>query len=170
MQSHHYFSLSISADALGFSAAHFLLTQAEEGRLCGHNFQVRLSLCGEQNATAPLFDAGQLRQIGVARCQALHHKILLPGAQTKLQLRSHEGLLWVDLDQRRFAFPESDCLVLPLVNTNSDMLAAYFSTELVKTLESSRSLLKIHSLEVAVSATVGEWSSCRRVFGRGEDA
>jgi len=66
----------------------------------------------------------------------LDHRVLLPTDHPMIHVRSGSGEVKVTSDDRRWVFPASDCLVLPIPSTTTELLARYLARQLLDRLAS----------------------------------
>lgn len=161
------FAVWIEPAELHFNAAHFITFDGGCENLHGHNFHVRLHVRGDNTADAFVIDFVQLGQLAREVCAKLHDRVLLPGASRVVQLVRRDGLVHASAYDKRFAFPEENCAVLPMANTTAEMLAWHISEELLQALRPRGLLGNLTELEVAVEEADRQWGICRRSVERG---
>ena len=61
----------------------------------------------------------------------LDHRVLLPSKHPTLRLSSRTGEIEAALADRRWVFPHDDCVLLPLANTTTELLAQYVGERLM---------------------------------------
>ncbi len=120
------FRVRIANDDLVFSAAHFITwgsTACE--RLHGHSYRVAAEVAGPLDGHQCVADFaavhGALREI-VAE---LDHRVLLPAGHAALRLSVGAAEVEVALAGRRWVFPRDNCLLLPIADTTTELLAQY---------------------------------------------
>jgi 6-pyruvoyltetrahydropterin/6-carboxytetrahydropterin synthase len=148
------YRLVLAKEDFKFSSAHFTLFSAERAELFhGHNYRVRLELAGsELDAWGLLVDLEAVKKVVRGLCRKLDSRTLLPAESPGL-IWSREGdEIEVRFGERRYLFPASDVLLLPLANTSIELLARLFWHDLSLTLGGSR----IEVLAVSVEETAGQ--------------
>ncbi len=133
---------------LKFSAAHFITFGGKCERLHGHNYGVLVEVVGELGEDRVVFDFTILKQLTREICQRLNHRFLLPLHNPHLELTSTENEWEVRFQQRRYVFPRTDVVELPIDNSTAERLAEYICGEL-------RILLAGYNLSRLESITVG---------------
>ena len=74
--------------------------------------------------------AGVLRGI----IAELDHRMLLPTLHPAIRVSSRAGEVEVTFAERRWIFPQDDCLLLPMANTTTELLAQYVGERLLAAL------------------------------------
>lgn len=121
------YGVTVTRDDLVFSSGHFITYDA--GGQCealhGHNYRVGVTLHGDVNEDAYVYDFVALKARMRELVDALDHRMLLPRDNPDLELREEEGGVSVAYGDRRYLFPERDVVILPVPNTTAEMLAEY---------------------------------------------
>ena len=123
----------------------------------GHNYRAAVALAGDLDENAYVFNFVPLKHALKEVVDRLDHKTLLPRDNTKLQIRIDDESVEVTyaLRHRRYVFPRSDVVLLPIPNTTAEMLAAWICGQL-------RQMLKnydtggIRAIEVEVEESIGQ--------------
>jgi 6-pyruvoyltetrahydropterin/6-carboxytetrahydropterin synthase len=118
-------SVELARADLGFSAAHFSVVGGVSERLHGHNYRVSLRATGAVGADGTVVDFRLLKTAIRAECTALDERMLIPVECDALEVKTHDEMVELREGQRRFAFPRSDVVLLPVANTTCECLAAY---------------------------------------------
>jgi len=112
MEQYH---VRISKDDLVFSAAHFItLDRNVCERLHGHDYRVAAEVHGPLDENHYVVDFIALGDVLRAILDELDHRVL---------------------EDRRWVFPRSDCLLLPIPSTTAELLARYIGRRLLDALE-----------------------------------
>lgn len=120
------FQVHVFKDYLKFSAAHFIAYKGFREALHGHNYQVSVRVEGGLGADGYVLDFGLVKEAARRVCVELDEKVLLPAASDCLRLERAGGVVAaVYEDGSRFAFPESDVVLLPIVHTSAEELARH---------------------------------------------
>jgi len=88
----------------------------------------------------------------------LDHRVLLPRECPGLQIETADGRVHVALAARRWSFPADDCLLVPLVNTSTEMLAEYIGRRLLNALAAAG-----HTEPLTLTVELGEGTGCAAV-------
>ncbi len=134
---------------LKFSSAHFITFGGKCERLHGHNYGVLVELEGELGEDKLVFDFTVLKRLTREICQRLNHRFLLPLHNPHLELTSSPDSWEVRFQEKRYLFPRSDVVELPIDNSSAERLAEYICSELCTALveyDTSR----LHTITVGV--------------------
>jgi 6-pyruvoyltetrahydropterin/6-carboxytetrahydropterin synthase len=131
------FYVRISKEDLVFSAGHFVTVQGDtcEG-LHGHNFRVAAEVHGPLDENQYVLDFVALRDTLRAIIGELDHRVLLPTEHPLIRVAPGQQEVEVTCDRRRWSLPRSDCLLLPMPNTTTELLARYVGQRLLDELAS----------------------------------
>ncbi|QDV77360.1 6-pyruvoyl trahydropterin synthase family protein [Botrimarina mediterranea] len=123
-----------------FCAAHFI-TYA--GDVCeplhGHNYRVAVEAEGPLDENSYVLDFIATRDSLAAITRGLDHRMLLPTEHPLIRVEETTGPLGgaemvVTFRDRRWVFPHSDCVLLPLANTTAELLACWIGEQLLAAL------------------------------------
>jgi 6-pyruvoyltetrahydropterin/6-carboxytetrahydropterin synthase len=156
------FRVRISKDQFVFSAAHFI-TYGDDicERLHGHNYRVEVELVGELNRHGYVADFIAVRDAVAAIAARLDHRMLLPAHHPLIRVQESANEVEVHFRDRRWLFPQQDCLVLPVTNTTTELLASWIADRLAESLP-SLAADGIRLIRVAVDENSGQWGICER--------
>lgn len=152
------YHIRVEKDYTGFSAAHFITFdghQCEE--LHGHNYRVAISIGGDLDENFYVFNFVPLKRAMRALTNRLDHKMLIARDNALCRLEQDEESVSVTYTPKlkRYVFPRSDVVILPIPNTTAEMLATWISTELRQAL-SDQDSSHLHWLEVEVEESAGQ--------------
>ena len=155
------FRVDITKEQFVFSAAHFITFAGELcERIHGHNYGVRASVEGPLDENRYVVDFIALRDAVLAETQTLDHHVILPRDHAEIQVTSDEKETTARFRDRRWVFPNEDCVILPVVNTTAEEIARVIALRVIeRTREKFGSSLT--SIEVAVDENCGQWGVCR---------
>lgn len=143
-----------------FCAAHFI-TYA--GEICeplhGHNYGVSAEIAGPLDENQYVVDFIAARDALLTITRALDHRVILPTSHPTIQVRQNDGEITAHFEERRWVFPASDCVLLPVANTTAELLAHYIGQQLLAMLAEQG--FTPMSLEVAVDECQGQQGVCR---------
>ena len=132
------FHVRIAGDDLVFSAAHFItLAGGMCERLHGHTYRVAAEVYGPLNDCRYVVDFLVLQDALKGIVAGLNHRVLLPTQHPAIRVSSRPGEIEVTFADRRWVFPCDDCLLLPIANTTSELLAQYIGEQLAAAIESA---------------------------------
>ncbi len=126
--------VKVEGGYLKFSSAHFITYSGKCERLHGHNYGVLVEVEGELGKDRVVFDFTLLKRLTKEICQRLDHHFLLPINNPHLELVAAPDAWEVRFRQRRYVFPRSDVVELPIENSTAELLAEYICGELCKQL------------------------------------
>lgn len=122
----------VAKDTLVFSAGHFItFGQNICERLHGHNYRVVGEVEGPLGPQGYVVDFIALRDALAALCAELDHRMLLPTGHPTIQVAAGPREVEVTFEDRRWVFPRGDCLLLPIPNTTTELLAQYLGERLL---------------------------------------
>jgi 6-pyruvoyltetrahydropterin/6-carboxytetrahydropterin synthase len=129
------FHVRVVGDDMVFSAAHFItLPGGECERLHGHSYRAAAEVFGPLDENHCVVDYLAICSALKAIVAELDHRVLLPSQHPAIRVRRRAGQIEVRFAQRRWAFPEDDCLLLPMANTTTELLAQYVGGRLLDSL------------------------------------
>lgn len=157
------FRVTVSKHDLVFCAGHFITY--DEGGECeslhGHNYLAGVTLWGDVNEDAYVYDFVALKERMRELVDALDHCMLLPRDNPDLQVSEEEGEVTVRHGDRRYVFPAADVVILPVPNTTAEMLAGYLLDRIVDDLLAGEAT-GVHAAEVEVEESAGQSGWARR--------
>lgn len=127
------YRVRVTKDELVFSAGHFITFA---GGLCerihGHNYRTAVEVEDDLDVNHYVFDFIALRDLTRAIVADLDHRMLLP-TRSPLILLEDDGPSNVRarFGDRHWSFPRDECVVLPIANTTSELLAKYIADRLL---------------------------------------
>ncbi len=150
-KNHERYEVFVSKDSFKFNAAHFVAYRGFRERLHGHNYRVAVRIEGRLGADGYVVDFGDIKRTARAICDEINERIIVPKHSDCLAIRAESGQVSVVCeDGARFSFPEADCVMLPIVHSSAEELAAYVCRELVARLAVLRQR-QVVAVEVAVA-------------------
>lgn len=131
------FHIRIAGDDLTFSAGHFItLENGTCERLHGHTYHVVAEVFGPLNDSHYVADFIAVRRALQDILAKLDHRVLLPTQHPTILTETRSDEVEATFDGRRWVFPADDCLLLPVANTTSELLAEYIGKRVAATLGS----------------------------------
>jgi 6-pyruvoyltetrahydropterin/6-carboxytetrahydropterin synthase len=117
--------LELARADIGFSAAHFSIHQGRSERLHGHNYRVSLRVRGVIGEDGTVVDFAPLKTALRALCAELHERMLVPTRSPRIRVEEFPDSVHLTEGSRRFSLPRGDVVLLPVVNTTCECLAAH---------------------------------------------
>lgn len=151
-------SIELEKENFKFSAAHFLIfPDGSAERLHGHNYRVFVEIAATLSRFGLVLDFKAVKPVIRELCDELDEHWLVPGEHPVLRCAEREnGTLEVRYLERLYCAPREDVIVLPINNTSSENLSAWFGRELQRRLRGRFPEVDIASLRVAVEETSGQ--------------
>lgn len=151
------YRVKIEKERLVFSAAHFI---TYNGDVCeplhGHNYHVRAEVAGPLDENHYVIDFIALRDSLQEIVGGLDHRMLLPTEHQTISVTNENNEVTVRHGERRWVFPEQDCVLLAVANTTAELLARWIGGQLLSALEAI-SLGRPEELVVEVDECDGQW-------------
>lgn len=130
-----HYRVRITKDHLVFSAGHFITFNGDIcERLHGHNYRVAAEVAGPLDANHYVVDFVALRQHLQQLVDELDHHMLLPTTHPLIRVVADEREVEARFQDRRWVFPRGDCILLPVPNTTSELLARYIAGKIAAAL------------------------------------
>ena len=143
-----------------FSAGHFITFAGDVcERLHGHNYRVAVEVEGPLDENHYVIDFIALRDALKEITDELDHRMMLPTDHRAIRVQANDNEVEVTFDQRRWVFPRCDCVLLPVPNTTTELLARYIGLRLMDRLASLTGS-RPQRLRVAVDENNGQWGEC----------
>jgi 6-pyruvoyl-tetrahydropterin synthase len=144
-------TLELARGDIGFSAAHFSVHDGRSERLHGHNYRVFLRLHGTVGAEGTVVDFSALKALLREVCAELDERMLVPTRSAQLVVAESGDTVSVTDGDRSFVLPRGDVVLLPIVNSTCECLAAYLLGRLSMRLGPTP-----HRVELRVEETPGQ--------------
>lgn len=155
------FRVDVTKEQFTFSAAHFITFAGDIcERIHGHNYGVRASVEGPLDENRYVVDFIALRDAVLAETTSLDHHVILPRDHAEISVTSDERETAARFRDRRWVFPNEDCVILPVINTTAEEIARVIAERVI---ERTRSTFgnAVTAIEVAVDENNGQWGICR---------
>lgn len=124
--------------------------------LHGHNYRVQVkgeapSLSGDM-----VFDFLDIKPIVREVCDSLDHKLLIPKECKQLKIHTENKNYVIETpDESVFSIPQTDVLLLPILNTSAERIAVYICDE-IRNRVLQKFGFSFKSIEVEVEETPGQ--------------
>ena len=153
------FHVRIAGDDLIFSAAHFIALEGSAcERLHGHSYRVVAEVYGPLNDCRYVVDFLVVQNALKSIVAGLDHRVLLPTQHPEIRVSSRSGEIEVTFADCRWVFPHDHCLLLPVANTTTEMLAQYVAEQLAAAIMSSSG-----ASPARVRIEIGEGGGCAAI-------
>jgi 6-pyruvoyltetrahydropterin/6-carboxytetrahydropterin synthase len=130
------YHIRLDKDDLVFSAGHFITYDGDTcERLHGHNYRVTAEICGPLDDNQYVIDFIAVRVALKAIVNELDHHMLLPTTHPLIHVQQRIDEVEVTFQDRRWVFPRGDCILLPVANTTTELLARHIGLRLLDDLE-----------------------------------
>jgi len=150
----------VHGDELAFSAAHFITYGGGEcERLHGHNYRVSAEVHGPLDENHYVVDFVALRETLKGVLGELDHRVLLPAQHPRIRIAADDREVTAAFEDRRWVFPRSGCLLLPVANTTAELLARWIGERLHRALEAQTGTRPAR-IRVAVEESFGQTAVC----------
>ncbi len=124
--------------------------------LHGHNYRVQVKGEAPDLHGDMVFDFLNIKPIVREVCDSLDHKLLIPKENKFLKIYTDKKNYVIETpDESYFSIPQTDVLLLPILNTSAERIGMYISEE-IRRLVKERFQYAFTSLEVEVEETPGQ--------------
>jgi 6-pyruvoyltetrahydropterin/6-carboxytetrahydropterin synthase len=157
------FHVRIWQGRLLFSAGHFITFDGDRCEpVHGHDYRVAAEIGGPLGEGHYVVDFLALRAILEQIVAEFDHRMLLPTTHPRIRLEADSRQVVAVHGDRRWVFPRTDCLLLPVANTTSELLAQHIGRELRRRLAQEKG---IHPdrVRIEIAESLGQlavWESC----------
>jgi 6-pyruvoyltetrahydropterin/6-carboxytetrahydropterin synthase len=143
-----------------FSSCHMLLRHDKCSRLHGHSYCIHLRIHGDINEDNMLLDFGKIKKYLRGIADEFDHMTLIPTENNDIRIKEvvEEDLISVDMNGKRYAFPNCDVKYLPIPTTTVEEMSKYLLCKLIDDFDFPSNIKKI---ELGVDEGVGQgaWAS-----------
>ena len=155
-----HYHVRLSKDYLVFSAGHFITYDSDVcERLHGHNYRVTAEVHGPLDENQYVVDFIALLDTLRAIVEELDHHMLLPTNHPLIRVVADDREVVATFRDRRWVFPRTDCVLLPVANTTSELLAHWIATRLAGDLE-ARTKVRPQRICIEVDECFGNLAVC----------
>ena len=154
------YDVRVVKDSLVFSAGHFITYAGNQcERLHGHNYRVEVEVRGPLDENHYVFDFIAIRDAAAKIALSLDHHMLLPTQSQLIHVTKGERETTAQFENKRWVFPNEDCVLLPMPNTTAELLGKWFAERLFEELKKKCGVTP-HELKVSVEENFGQWAGC----------
>jgi 6-pyruvoyltetrahydropterin/6-carboxytetrahydropterin synthase len=158
------FSIEVAKDYFNFASAHFLIfANGKREPLHGHNYQVSVKLEGELDRAGVVLDFISFKPLIKRICDSLDHRTMIQSDSPNLAVQRRKKEIEIRYKAQKIILPKNDVILLPLVNTSTELLAEHVAKQIRRQVKAQFSGVKIRAMEVGVDEARGQ----RGIF-RGE--
>ncbi len=158
------FSIEVAKDYFNFASAHFLIfANGRKEALHGHNYQVSVAVEGELDRAGVLLDFITFKPLVKQVCDDLDHRTLIQKGSSLLKIRQGPKRVEILYKDQRIILPRRDVILLPLINTSTELLAEYIADKIRRRTRREFPGARLRLIEVGVEEAKGQ-----RGFFRGE--
>lgn len=126
------FKVRVTKDFLVFSSGHFITFNGDHcERIHGHNYRAAVEVEGDLDENHYVVDFLALRDMTRAITDELDHRMLLPGQSAYIRLEDDGPNIVARYRDRHWSFPRDECVVLPIPNTTTELLARHIAERLL---------------------------------------
>jgi len=130
------FAVSLEKESLVFSSAHFITFNGNVcERLHGHNYRCKCRVEGTLDENGYVIDFIALRDTLQQIVTQLDHHVLLPTEHKAISVAKKDNEIIARFEEKRWVFPEEDCVLLPIANTTAELLAQWIAQRLIEQLD-----------------------------------
>ena len=150
------FRVRVTKDYLVFCSGHFISYEGDKcERLHGHNYRAAVEVEGTLDENHYVFDFIALKNRTKAIIDELDHRMMLPTGNPHILVEPGPRGIHVRYREREWLFPTEDCVLLPIENTTSELLARYLGCRLLDDLRTHHHF-EPHLLRVEVEECFGQ--------------
>lgn len=151
------FSIEVAKDYFNFASAHFLIfANGRREALHGHNYQVSVALEGEMDRAGVVLDFITFKPLVKGVCDDLDHRTLIQNRSPLLRVRRSLKDIEIFYKDQRLVLPRRDVILLPLLNTSTELLAEYIAGKLRRRLRQRFPGARLRRIEVGVEESRGQ--------------
>ena len=159
------FEVFVGKENLKFNAAHFIAYPGFREPLHGHNYQVSVRVEAALGADGYVLDFGLVKRIADGLCRELTERTILPTRSDCVEVAKRgESVHVVTEDGGRFEFPAADCVLLPIVHSSAEEIAAYLLGRLREALAAEVAARGVRSIVVGVAEAPGQTAYCEETL------
>lgn len=158
------FSIEVAKDYFNFASAHFLIfANGQREPLHGHNYQVSVAIEGELDSAGVVLNFITFKPLVKAVCDDLDHRTLIQTGSPLITVRRRSQHVEIVYKRQRLLLPRGDVVLLPLINTSTELLAEYVANRIRRRVR-ERFSATIRYMEVAVEEARGQRGIFRSEF------
>ena len=145
------YKVILNSSRTKFSACHFLKEPRKCSRLHGHNYYVSVELEAELDDNYFVEDFIQLEKNIREIIKPLDHSILIPEEAPYLKFKKDESSVEVLTSNKRYVFPLSEVIFLPIPASTSELLAKYIHTKVKEIYKDKKVTVKLEESKDSIA-------------------
>lgn len=150
------YRVQLAKEQFTFCSAHFITFA---GNICealhGHNYQVSAEVEGPLDENQYVVDFIAARDAMLSITSKLDHHVLLPTDHAQIKVAIDGKEVVARFEERRWVFPVSDCVLLPVANTTAELIAKYIAEQFCDALQKTCGFHP-SMIEIAVDECLGQ--------------
>jgi len=151
------FTIEVAKDYFNFASAHFLIfANGKREPLHGHNYQVSVKMEGELDRAGVVLDFISFKPLVKRICDSLDHRTMIQGNSPELSVQRRAKEIEVRYKAQKIILPKSDVILLPLLNTSTELLAEHVAKLIRRQVKANFRGAKIRVIEVGVEEARGQ--------------
>jgi len=144
-----------------FSCAHIIHEYEKCGRIHGHTYAVHAKICGKPDEKGIILDFSDLKKILRKISEELDHHILIPEKSSIAKIKKDEKNVEIKALDKKYVFPISDCVFLPIESTSAENIAIYILNKIITKIDFPKS---ITCIEIGVDEGYGQGAKiCKEI-------
>jgi 6-pyruvoyltetrahydropterin/6-carboxytetrahydropterin synthase len=146
----------VKATRTKFSASHFLKEPFQCSKLHGHNYYISVEIEAPLDNNYFVVDFIELKEKIKEIAEPLDHRILIPDISSDLTIsETADSVEIITNTKKRYVFPKTDVIRLPLPATTSELLAKYLHDKLKEIYIDKRITVKLEESKSTVAVYKG---------------
>jgi 6-pyruvoyltetrahydropterin/6-carboxytetrahydropterin synthase len=155
-----HFKVRVTKDHLVFCSGHFISYEGDKcERLHGHNYRATVEVEGALDENFYVFDFIALKHRTKAITDELDHRMMLATRNPLIRVEEGPQSVRVRYREREWLFPRDDCVLLPIENTTTELLARYIGQRLLEDLRRHHRY-EPAVLRIEVEENIGQSATC----------
>ena len=150
------YRVRVEKDQTVFCAGHFITYDRHQCEpLHGHNYRAAAELEGALDDNFYVFDFTSLKRLLKDIVDQLDHRMLLPTRSDRIRVEEDGDHVVATYKEKRYVFPRSDVVLLPIPNTTAEMLAGWIAGRLREALGEAQ-VVGLTAIQVEVEESFGQ--------------
>ncbi len=155
------YRVEVASEFLRFAAAHFIAFPGFREPLHGHNYQMSVRVDAALNPDGYVIDFCRVKDVAEALCRELAERTILPERSDCLRVERDADTVHVTTEEGdRFAFPLKDCVLLPIVHSSAEEIAAWLLERVRHALAGELAGRNVRTIAVGVAEAPGQMAWC----------
>ena len=150
------YKVIVSATRIKFSASHFLKEPLKCSKLHGHNYYVSVEVEAPLDENYFVVDFIELKEKIKGIVKPLDHRVLVPELSKDHTIsETSESIEIVTNTNKRYVFPKTDVMLLPLPATTSELLAKFVHDKLKEIYSDKKITVKLEESKSTIAVYKG---------------